>query len=53
MGIVVIDILLGLKLEVSRFIDFLVRALIADGLVINVGGVKNVLLELFNKIIGL
>jgi hypothetical protein len=31
---------------------FLVVALIAVGLVFNAGGVKDVLLELFNKIIG-
>ncbi|MDU3299727.1 MAG: hypothetical protein E7E67_19855 [Clostridioides difficile] len=33
-------------------IGFLVVALIAVGLVFNAGGVKDVLLELFNKIIG-
>jgi len=41
MSIVVIGIYLGL-----------VVALIAVGLVFNAGGVKDVLLELFNKIIG-
>ena len=47
MAIVVIGIYLGFKL-----IGFLVIALIAVGLVFNAGGVKDVLLELFNRIIG-
>ena len=38
--------------EFSKLIGFLVVALIAVGLVFNAGGVKDVLLELFNKIIG-
>ena len=41
-----------LKREFSKLIGFLVVALIAVGLVFNAGGVKDVLLELFNKIIG-
>ena len=40
------------KREFSKLIGFLVVALIAVGLVFNAGGVKDVLLELFNKIIG-
>ena len=52
MSIVVIGIYLGLKLQFSTLIVFLVVALIAVGLVFNAGGVKDVLLELFNKIIG-
>ena len=36
----------------SKLIGFLVVALIAVGLVFNAAGVKDVLLELFNKIIG-
>ena len=44
--------LLGFKREFSKLIGFLVVALIAVGLVFNAGGVKDVLLELFNKIIG-
>lgn len=50
--IVVIGIYLGFKREFSKLIGFLVVALIAVGLVFNAGGVKDVLLELFNKIIG-
>ncbi|WP_270360958.1 hypothetical protein [[Eubacterium] hominis] len=50
MSIVVIGIYLGFKREFSKLIGFLVVALIAVGLVFNAG--KDVLLELFNKIIG-
>ena len=42
----------GFKREFSKLIGFLAVALIAVGLVFNAGGVKDVLLELFNKIIG-
>lgn len=52
MAIVVIDIYLGFKCEFSKRIGFLVIALIAVGLVFNAGGVKGVLLQLFNKITG-
>ena len=52
MAIVVIGIYLGFKREFSKLIGFLVVALIAVGLVFNASGVKDVLLELFNKIIG-
>ena len=45
MAIVVISIYLGFKREFSKHIGFLIVALIS-------GGVKDVLLELFNKIIG-
>ena len=48
MAIVVIGIYLGFKREFSKLIGLLV----AVGLVFNAGGVKDVLLELFNKIIG-
>ena len=44
--------LLRIKREFSKLIGFLVIALIAVGLVFNAGGVKDVLLELFNRIIG-
>ena len=44
--------IVGFKREFSKLIGFLVVALIAVGLVFNAGGVKDVLLELFNKIIG-
>ena len=47
-----IGIYLGFKREFSKLIGFLVVALVAVGLVFNAGGVKDVLLELFNKIIG-
>ena len=52
MAIVVIGFYLGVKREFSKLIGFLVVALIAVGLVFNAGGVKDVLLNLFNKIIG-
>ena len=51
MAIVVIGIYLGFKREFSKLIGFLVIALIAVGLLFNSSGVKDVLLELFNKII--
>ena len=47
MAIVVIGIYLGFKREFSKLIGFLVVALVAVGLVF-----KDVLLQLFNKIIG-
>ena len=43
---------LGFKRELSKLIGFLVVALVAVGLVFNASGVKDVLLQLFNKIIG-
>ena len=52
MAIVVIGIYLGFKREFSKLIGFLVVALVAVGLVFNTSGVKDVLLQLFNKIIG-
>ena len=52
MAIAVIGVYLGFKREFSKLIGFLVVALIAVGLAFNAGGVKDVLLELFNKIIG-
>lgn len=52
MAIVVIGIYLGFKREFSKLIGFLVVALIAVGLVVNASDVKDVLLELFNKIAG-
>ena len=45
-------IYIGSKREFSKLIGLLVIALIAVGLVFNVGGVKDVLLELFDRIIG-
>ncbi|WP_461884672.1 hypothetical protein [Fusicatenibacter sp.] len=52
MASVVIGTYLGGKREFSKLIGFLVVVLIAVGLVFNTGGVKDVLLELFNKSIG-
>ena len=51
MAIVVIGIYLGFKREFTKLIGFLV-SLIAVGLVFNAAGVKDVLLTLFNQIIG-
>ena len=52
MAIVIIGLYLGFKREFSKIIGFLVVALISVGLVFNASGVKSILLELFNKIIG-
>ena len=46
MAIVVIGIYLGFKRELSKLIGFLVVALVAVGIVFNVSGVKDVLLQL-------
>lgn len=52
MAIVIIGVYLGFKREFSKLIGFLIVALIAVGLVFNAGGVKDILLKLFNQIIG-
>ena len=52
LAIVVIGLYLGVKREFSKLIGFLVVSLVAVGLVFNADGVKDILLELFNKIIG-
>ena len=52
LAIVVIGLYLGFKREVSKLIGFLVVSLVAVGLVFNADGVKDILLELLNKIIG-
>ena len=52
LAIVVIGLFLGFKREFSKPIGFLVIALIAVGLVFNASGVKDVLLNLFNRIVG-
>ena len=52
MAIVIIGVYLGFQREFSKLIGFLVVALIAVGLVFNAGGVKDILLKLFNQIIG-
>lgn len=53
MAIVIIGVVLALKKEFSKLIGFLVVALIAVGLVFNTVGVKDVLLNIFNKILGI
>ena len=52
LAIVVIGLYLGFKREFYKLIGFLVVSLVAVGLVFNADGVKYILLELFNKIIG-
>ena len=52
LAIVVIGLYLGFKREFSKLIGFLVVSLVAVGLVFNADGVKDILLELFNKIRG-
>ncbi len=52
LAIVVIGLYLSFKREFSKLIGFLVIALIAVGLVFNAQGVKDVLLGLFNRIVG-
>ncbi|ATF71901.1 MULTISPECIES: hypothetical protein [Enterococcus] len=52
MAIVIIGVYLGFKREFSKLTGFLIIALIAVGLVFNAAGVKDVLLNLFNRIIG-
>ena len=51
LAIVVIGLYLGFKREFSKLIGFLIIAIIAVGLVFNAAGVKDILLELFNRII--
>lgn len=52
MAIVIIGVYLGFKREFSKLIGFIIVALIAVGLVFNATGVKDILLKLFNQIIG-
>ena len=52
LALVVFGLYLGFKREFSKLIGFLVVSLVAVGLVFNADGVKDILLELFNKIIG-
>ena len=52
MAIAVIGVFLGFKREFSKLIGFLIIALFAVGLVFNTSGVKDVLLNLFNKVVG-
>lgn len=51
-AIVFIGLYLAFKREFSKLIGFLIIALIAVGLVFNASGVQEVLLNLFNRIIG-
>ena len=50
--IVVIGLYLGFKREFTKLIGFLVVAMLSVGLVFNAAGVKDVLLSLFNQILG-
>lgn len=52
LAIVVIGLYLAFKREFSKLIGFLIIALVAVGLVFNASGVQEVLLNLFNRIIG-
>lgn len=52
MAIAIIGVYLGFKREFSKLIGFLVIAIIAVGLVFNTAGVKDVLLKLFNRVMG-
>lgn len=52
LSIVVIGLYLGFKREFTKLISFLIIALIAVGLVFNASGVQDLLLQLFNRIIG-
>ena len=53
MAIVIIGVYLGFKREFSKRIGFWVVSLIAVGLVFNAAGVKDILLKLFNQIMGI
>lgn len=50
--IAVIGLFLGIKREFSKMLGFLCIALVCVGLVFNASGVKDVLLQIFNKIFG-
>lgn len=52
-GLVIIGVYLVLKREFSKLLGFVFVALIAVGFVFNPIGVKDVLLEFFNKILGI
>ena len=51
-AIVVIGLYLGFKREFTKLIGFLVVAMLSVGLVFNAACVKDVLLNLFNQILG-
>ena len=50
--VLVIGLYLGFKREFTKLIGFLVVAMLSVGLVFNAAGVKDVLLNLFNQILG-
>ena len=52
-GIVIIGIFLIMKREFTKLLGFAVVAIIAVGFVFNTTGVKDVMLEMFNKILGI
>ena len=52
LAIIVIGIFLGMKREITKLVTFLIVAILAVGFVFNPMGVKDVLLELFNRILG-
>lgn len=52
LALVIIGLYLAYKRDMSKLIGFLVIAIISVGLVFNAGGVKDILLEIFNRIIG-
>lgn len=51
-AVIGIGLYLAFKREFTKLIGFAVIAVIAIGLVFNAGGVTDVLLQLFNKVIG-
>jgi len=52
MAIAAIGVYLGFKREFTKMVGFLVVALVAVGLVFNTAGSKDVLLKIFNTVIG-
>lgn len=50
--LVLVGLYLGFKREFTKLIGFLVVAMLSVGLVFNAAGVKDVLLSLFNQILG-
>ncbi len=53
LAIVIIGLYLGYKREMSKLIGFIVIAIISVGLVFNAGGVKDLLLDIFNQVFGI
>lgn len=51
-AVVVIGVYLAYKREMTKLAGFLIIAILAVGLVFNAEGAKDVLLSLFNKVIG-